>query len=100
MPVDSGGGLIVGRDAIVPGMEGPLEGTVTVHHGHMPEIMFSGDDEAHGIWAMEDHVRLPEGAPFRRLHGYGHYYETYVREDDGRWRIRHLRLSRLLVNLD
>jgi len=40
---------------------------------------------------------LPTGAPVARIHGYGHYIETYVREKDGHWRIQHLRLVRLLV---
>jgi len=100
IPVDPAGGLIVGRDTIVSTMRGPLEGTVTVHHGHMPEISFAGNNVAHGIWAMEDRVQLAEGAPFRRLHGYGHYHETYVRGIGSRWRIAHLRLSRLLVDFD
>ena len=100
IPVDPEGGLIIGRDVIVPAMAAALEGTVTVHHGHMPEISFAGNDVAHGIWAMEDRVQLPPGAPFGRLHGYGHYHETYVRGEGGRWRIRHLRLSRLLVDFD
>jgi len=99
MPVDPEGGLTEGRDVIVRNMEQALVGTKTVHHGHMPEIEFVSDGEAKGIWAMEDIVMLPEGAPFRMLHGHGHYHETYVRGDDGRWRIGHLRLSRLKVEL-
>jgi len=99
MPVDPDGGLITGRDVIVPGMQGPLEGTVTVHHGHMPEITFVSEDESRGIWAMEDNVHLPAGAPFRRLHGFGYYHETYRREEDGCWRIATLKLTRLFVEL-
>ena len=89
--------LTAGRDTIVPNMENSLVGTRTVHHGHMPEIELESDDEARGIWPMEDIVELPTGAPVARIHGYGHYIETYVREKDGHWRIQHLRLVRLLV---
>jgi SnoaL-like protein len=98
MPVDPEGGLIVGRERIVASMESALIGTKTVHHGHMPEIEFMSDEEARGIWAMEDTVMQPPSAPFKMLHGYGHYHETYAREDR-RWRIKHLRLTRLLVEL-
>jgi len=100
LPVDPDAGLIVGRDTIVSSMREPLEGVVTVHHGHMPEIDLVSDDKATGIWAMEDLIILPEGGPARRLHGYGHYHEDYVREEDGRWRIARLRLSRLFVEFD
>ena len=102
MGLTTGGAMLVirGRDTIVANMERSLVGTRTMHHGHMPEIEFVSRDEAKGIWPMEDIVELPEGAPVRRLHGYGHYHETYVRGSDGRWRIAHLRLSRLLVEFD
>ena len=66
-----------------------LATAVTVHHGHMPEIMLTGADTATGVWAMMDLVKLGEG--FR---GYGHYHEEYVKQA-GRWRIRRLRLTRL-----
>jgi hypothetical protein len=66
-----------------------LAEAVTVHHGHMPEIALTGPDTATGVWAMMDIVTL--GAGFR---GYGHYHEEYVKQD-GRWRIRRLRLTRL-----
>jgi hypothetical protein len=66
-----------------------LEGISTVHHGHMPEITIISDDEANGVWAMEDKLRWPEGqGTVRELHGYGHYQERY-RKVDGRWRIAH-----------
>ena len=45
-----------GRDAIVRGVQKALEGTRTVHHGHMPEIEITGPTTARGIWAMYDYV--------------------------------------------
>lgn len=68
-----------------------LATAVTVHHGHMPEITLHGPDRASGIWAMMDIVKL--GAGFR---GYGHYHEEYVKRN-GRWQIRRLTLTRLVV---
>jgi len=92
-----GGGLMHGREKIVASMAESLQGTV--HHGHMPEIEFLSATEARGIWSMEDIVRHPEGGPFRELHGYGYYHEDYVSDDDGRWRIKSLRLTRLHITL-
>jgi 3-phenylpropionate/cinnamic acid dioxygenase small subunit len=85
----------VGRDAIVAGASGALGDGVTVHHGHMPELRLVGADEATGIWAMADDVSLPG----LRLHGAGHYHETYRRGDDGEWRIASSELVRLRADL-
>ena len=72
---------------------------VTVHHGHMPEIEIHSPTSASGVWAMEDKLWVQDGSdlPFRFLHGYGHYHETYVRLEDG-WRIKSIRLSRLRID--
>ena len=72
-----------------------LAEAVTVHHGHMPEIMLTGPDTARGIWAMEDVVEFPDG---HKLSGFGHYHETYVRVGSD-WRIATLHLTRLRVDL-
>ena len=79
-----------GREAIVRGVAAALEGAVTVHHGHMPEIEITGETTASGIWAMEDHVELPRLV----LRGAGHYHDDYALEG-GVWRIRKSRLVRL-----
>ena len=34
----SGGGIVTGADAFVEFLQATLDGAVTVHHGHMPEI--------------------------------------------------------------
>ena len=73
-----------------------LQNVVTVHHGHMPEIEITSETTATGIWAMEDKLWAQEGSPvpFRVLHGFGHYHETYVRLASG-WRIATMQLTRL-----
>jgi hypothetical protein len=76
-----------------------LEGVQTTHHGHMPEIEFTSDTTAEGIWAMEDMLRWPAGGPVVSMHGYGHYHETYEKVD-GRWRIASTRLTRLRVDVE
>ena len=69
----------------------------TVHHGHMPEIEVTGDSTARAIWAMDDLLTWTgrDGTP-RRLHGFGHYHETYVKLESG-WHIASMRLTRLRV---
>jgi hypothetical protein len=87
--------VIKGRDKIIPFVSKVLEGVVTVHHGHMPEIEVTSETTARGIWSMEDKLRWPDGKT--TLHGYGHYHETYEKVD-GRWRIKTLKLTRLRID--
>jgi uncharacterized protein (TIGR02246 family) len=87
----SGGGVIAGADDFMAFLEPTLEGVVTVHHGHMPEIEITSPTTATGIWSMEDMLRWPDGT---EMHGYGHYLETYEKVD-GEWRIKTLTLTRL-----
>jgi len=88
-----------GRNAIVRFVSKALNGTQTVHHGHMPEIELTGPDTARGTWAMFDYVewRRPGSGERAGLTGYGHYVEEYVRQD-GTWRIARCRLERLRVD--
>lgn len=80
-----------------------LKEAITVHHGHMPEIVFTGADAARGIWAMFDIVQFPRpldaSGPYsgRGFVGYGHYEEEYRKTSSG-WRISLLRLTRLRVD--
>jgi ketosteroid isomerase-like protein len=68
---------------------------VTTHHGHMPEITLLSDTEAEGIWSMFDYVQVdPSGSPPVNIQGYGHYFETYRKGADGRWRISSKRNTR------
>ena len=75
-----------------------LPGTVSAHHGHMPEIEILSPTTACGIWAMEDHIWFPPQAPYRSMHGYGHYHETYEKQHDC-WLIASMTLTRLKVEL-
>jgi SnoaL-like domain len=69
----------------------------TVHHGHTPEIDVTSPTTANGVWAMEDKLRWPDGAPLATMHGYGHYHDRYE-QVDGRWRISSTTLTRLRVD--
>jgi ketosteroid isomerase-like protein len=81
------------------GLRSALGEGMTVHHGHMPEITILGPREASGIWAMFDYLDVDrsDGLPLR-MQGYGHYFETYRKCDDGAWRISSKRNVRLRVD--
>lgn len=93
--------LIHGAAHYVATLAPMLEPLSTVHHGHMSEIDVTSPTTATGIWAMEDKLWAPDGSamPWRRLHGYGHYHESYLKHD-GAWRISAIRLSRLRVDVE
>jgi hypothetical protein len=91
--------LVHGGDAITEFVSGQLTGMTTVHQGHMDEIDVLDSHHATGIWALHDILIWPEGAPIRRLEGYGHYHEQYRREEAG-WKIAALRLSRIHVDIE
>jgi hypothetical protein len=93
--------VIVGAAAIAAFVGGSVEGVVTVHHGHMPEIDVTSPTTAAGVWAMEDLLRWEGDNPLglRSLHGFGHYHETY-RCEGGRWLIASLTLTRLRRDIE
>jgi hypothetical protein len=93
-----GGGIQTDRDSFMSMLRQNIEDVTTVHHGHMPEITLTSPTTAAGIWAMEDMLRWPEGAPIKAMHGYGHYHETYEKGADGQWRIKTMTLTRLRVD--
>jgi hypothetical protein len=90
----SGGGVISGADEALTFLQGTLDGVITVHHGHTPEIALTSATTATGTWAMEDMLRWPDGS---ELHGYGHYHETYEKVDEA-WYIKTLTLTRLRMD--
>ena len=87
----AGGNVVTGADEFIEFLRNTLTGSVTVHHGHMPEIELTSDTTATGIWALQDTIVWPNGT---RLEGYGHYHETYQRVD-GQWLIESSTLTRL-----
>lgn len=88
--MEEGGTEISGAKNIVQTIARRLTHSVTVHHGHMPEISLLDESSAGGIWAMYDYIEMPELV----FEGYGHYHETYVK-NHGEWRIKTLKLTRL-----
>jgi hypothetical protein len=90
---DVGGNLLVGADDFVAYTRATIGKTsqATVHQVHAPDITLLSPTTARGVWAVNDVVRL---VPALTLHGYGHYHETYAKNDAG-WRISSSRLTRL-----
>lgn len=82
---------VKGADAIVADVSAKLKETITAHHGHTPIFDVKNENEASGIWAMEDNLFMPDGS---RLDGFGHYHEEY-RNIDGTWRIAVTKLTRI-----
>ena len=87
--------VLNGRDAIAGTIRDMVGTNVTVHHGHCHEVWIDSPEEARGIIAMVDIIRNSATGELI-LEGYGHYHETYRREQ-GEWRIWRSRLSRLWV---
>lgn len=89
--------LFSGREVIADFVAKSLDGMITVHHGHTPEIEFTSDTAAKVIWAMEDRLWKKDDSvkkPFNSLNGWGHYVETYCKVD-GEWLIQTTKLTRL-----
>jgi hypothetical protein len=78
---------------------GVTDGSVSIHHGHLPDIEILSETTARAVWPMEDRIywsgERAEGQPIS-LHGWGHYWETYEKID-GQWLIKTCRLIRLRV---
>jgi SnoaL-like domain len=98
---DVSGGVMIGGARLAEVARASLEGCVSVHHGHSPEIEIVSYTSASAIWAMEDTLKWPEESPtrIRSFHGYGHYHESYTYIAD-RWRINAMRLTRLRVEVE
>jgi hypothetical protein len=93
-----GNGITTGNGEIAEFVRGSIDAVTTVHHGHTPEIDVTSPTNATGIWAMEDHLWWPEDSPITTMHGYGHYHETYEKQE-GQWRITSTTLTRLRTDV-
>lgn len=88
-------------DGFVDNALSMLDGVATMHHGHIPEITFSGDREAAAIWPMEDNLWVQSNSAvlkFRHLRGFGHYHDRYVKTEKG-WLIAATTLKRVHVQI-
>jgi hypothetical protein len=90
-------GIIRGRANIAASVEGVLGAAVTVTTATCTRSNRRRRTQRYAVWAMEDLLQFPEGAPIRSLHGFGHYQEMYEKID-GDWAIKTLTLSRPRVD--
>lgn len=102
--LDPDGGLIAAfddRDAFMAVTTAFLQGARSSHHIHNEEIDLISDSEISAIWAMEDIVVNAAPAPGQpaRMHGYGHYHETWKPTPQG-WRIARLELKRTILEFN
>src|SRR6185503_13328726 len=78
-----------GRDAILKFLRESLgveRGTVTLHHGHHPEITLTGDDTATAVFALDNYLFNERENRSLRM---GAYYEDHFVREGGQWKIRH-----------
>lgn len=75
-----------GRDEVLAFLRKSLDrNSITEHHVGHPEIEIDGDT-ATGTWYLQDVVIVPK---YRWImHGAAFYSDTYVRGEDGSWRIK------------
>jgi hypothetical protein len=84
---DSGRYAFEGRPAILDFLRGALgsKRMISMHHGHHPEIEFTGEGSAHGTWYLEDKVYFLDANTV--LRGAAFYKDEYVKVE-GEWKIR------------
>lgn len=99
---DTGNPPITGRSGILDQIRFAVIDAATSHQVHTPEIAFTSDDDATGVWAMQDRVVwLPGKSPLpgvASITGYGQYHERYRLAADG-WKFASLRLTRFHVDM-
>jgi hypothetical protein len=66
---------------------------VAMHHGNMPEITLTGEDEAEGIWYLFD-IFIHAEARSQTV-GSAIYRDRYLRVD-GQWKIAHSEYDRII----
>jgi hypothetical protein len=82
------------NDEYLQNLRTQLSQRLTIHHAHMPEITLLSETEAEGIWATANSSRATASSA-QPTTTYGHYFETYRKCADGRWRISSKRNVRL-----
>jgi uncharacterized protein (TIGR02246 family) len=91
-----GGGYrlrVEGRDNMVAFIASSFNSDIIAqHHGHTPEIRFTGPDSAQGTWYLED--RFIDPVRGTDTAGSALYHDTYARTDDG-WKVQHSEYDRV-----
>lgn len=90
--------VLTNVDELADGLRDALAGCKSSHFGSNPEVSILPDGTATGVWAMQDWLWFEGAKPRMRLRGHGHYQDTFEKED-GRWKIKTLRLTRVNVQV-
>lgn len=91
---------VTGGDAFVAECADQLTNAVSVHRAFLPQIRFTGPDEATGCWAVNDYIEWgkdPKTGERQGQQGFGYEYETY-RRIDGEWKIAEWRVHYVRVD--
>lgn len=72
----------------------------SIHQIHNEEFEHISEEQIEAIWSMEDYIVFPatHHPPLASVHGYGHYFETWRKNDDT-WQISKLELRRSILEL-
>jgi SnoaL-like domain len=91
---EDGQTVLEGRTAIVSWLKAVLgdPGIVTEHHGHHPEITFTSETTAHGLWYLQDRVIVANADV--EIGGTAFYDDRYRLTEEG-WRIAHTGYTRV-----
>ena len=91
---EDGKTVLEGRAAVASWLSAVLgdRGIVTEHHGHHPEITFTSDTTAEGVWYLQDRVIVP--AADVEIAGTAFYDDRYRLTAEG-WRIAHTGYTRV-----
>lgn len=85
-----GGLMNQGLDEFVKGVKDPLEGQVSAHQGHQYKIVITSPTSAVGRCVLNDIITKPTGEVMK---GYGYYLYDFLKGNDGKWRIKVLKLG-------
>lgn len=69
-----------------------LSSMITCHQGHQSHVWFTSPTTATGRYVLNDKLTNIETGEVV-MHGYGYYIDDYEKGDDGKWRIKVLRLG-------
>ncbi|WP_454882509.1 nuclear transport factor 2 family protein [Sphingomonas oryzagri] len=99
---DTGKPPFEGREAAIDCIRWSVTDAKSAHQIHFSEITLDGEDAADVITPMQDRVVWATGKcpvpGVASITGFGHYRERYVKQD-GAWKIAHLQLTRLHVDV-
>ncbi len=79
-----------GGDEFVKTVRGSLEDQVSAHQGHQYKIVLTSPTTAVGRCVLNDVLTKPTGDVMK---GYGYYLYDFEKGNDGKWRIKVLKLG-------